>query len=549
MRKSFNYVIILIGIMTLLTSCEQEIINPTPSIPELEFNSQLPMPSYNPIITNGCDPNNDVIDLMEFPYIDSFPGENIDNSFWSSLSNLILNNAANNILNTFNSPILDKIKSFFFGKDETAEKLNQVLSNLNEINKKMDVLLEVANKTLQKVDEIQYNQMHDGYVKFNNHLSVISALNDEFASKLKENMTDEEAVALVKEWGTRVVNGNSAPYVISSIVTEMSDFNYLYNGKNRNLFAVYDMIVFHNTPWENHGYDLRDMFRAASAAEITRTMYMTALYYTVNKSEYSLKKLQECAKWLSDFYSSKGNSVTRRTDRLVCQLEGAHFVLDADALHEKKSWTGTCWMNSDQTVFAEGNLTGSPDVSQVKNSQLKNAEINVIAQYYMGKGKGKEYTLLKCLQDGGLKVNDKYLEKEDSIPELFKKFNHIFLASQDTGVETYQYYEYMELGNVLNLTMHDFYCVGIPLSDHVFSNGYGMLDGHRPGNFMFYSRNCSDIDGGGTKTEKQMGFHMAICYSQWRLKGNNVTYPVPGRAFLIMKPGSLKRYKDYDDTL
>lgn len=535
--KKYLFAFLVIALLVLIgTSCSEE---DSPVVPPYEWNTELPIPPYNAIITNGCDPYNDIIYKKPFSYPAEFPEQGEDNfvGIWANIGEFILKGTATSILNTLNKPLMNKLSTFFFGEDENTKRFNQIMNQLNEINHKMDLLLEKAEKTLRKIDELQYNQMHDGYVDFNNNLAVLTSLNDEFYNKLKEDMTEEELCEIMNKWGDRVVNGNSAPYAMKALAQKLSDFSYLYDGQDRNLFAVYDMIVFHNTPWETMGYDLRDMFRAALAFEFARTAYMTTLYFTVNKSEVSINNVQKTTEWLIKYFSTQGNAVTRRTDKVVCQLEGAHFIADADALHEHTSWTGSCWMNSEQTAFAQGNLSSSPDVSKMKQSQLTQSEVSAITTYYKGVGKGKKYTLLHCLAEGGMKVKEDYYKPvtwftTDSI--IVDTFSPIYFMHQGTNAETY-----MTQYNDIMITLQSYYCVGLPIgsitlqfksSDQpVYSTAIKKYKG-------------SSADVGGDTYEKEVFVHNMLFFTKWRLLGNDQTFKFPGMYFLGLKEGSLNRY-------
>lgn len=537
MKRAF---LSLVALVAILSSCNPD--QPDQKVPEFEWDSNLAIPEYHAIITDGCDTTNTAISTMDMPYVD--PRGGAVNSFWADLGITILDKASDLVLYSLKAEASAKLRDFFFGSDQTSVRLDQIMEELTVIKEQMNTLLNKAEETLQKIDEVQYNQMHDGYVDFQVKISTMTALNNEFSDKFREDMTNEEIAEVMKAWGDRVINGSNAPYVLTSLATQLSNFSYLYNGKMRNLFAVYDMIVYHNTPWENQGYDIRDMFRAATAAEIARTIYMTALYFTVTDSPSSLNNVQQCAQWFSDFFSTSGNPVTRRTDRAVCQLKGAQFILQADALYEHKSWTGSCWMNGDQTTFADGVLSSSPDVSKTKESQFTDDEIKTVVGYYKNLGKGMEYTILNCLEEGGLNVPDQYKTPytlDDQYHMIVRSYHKVYLMSQQTFSETYitQYYDAF-------VWLQHFYCTGFPLGALLMDGALGT--GAEP-NYSWSMKRYDDdtIEVGGDTYEKMVGFGNFLFFKKWALRGDDLTFPFPGEYFLGMKPGSLTRYSSFDD--
>ena len=566
----------------VLTSCKKDNTEPSPA-----SGTEFTIPVCNPIITDGCDPMNHVIDTMNFPYIDInqlIGGGNegkadAEPNFWCDAGMWVLGKFGNTIASSFFSPLGTWITTSIFG-NATQEKLDKILDKLTVIENNISTLMAQTDQALFLLDDDGYNNLHTFYSEFQALLTALTTENEICEGYLKniyDNLQDyneEElnaAVAQVMQnWGNRPIEGNSAYGAFNQLYNKLMAPGPSYYGANRNMFAVYDVIVFHNTPWEKTGYDMRDMFRAAVAAEAVRTAWLTALYYrTVLKDNYNLQDLQSelTTKFenLSTLFESNSNSVNRRYDRVVCQLSGALFILDADALEEHKSWTysgsGRYELNDTKHVFSDGTITSSSnDVTAARNSQLTNSQISQITAYYEPKF-GRDYTILNCLEDGGLIVPSYFhtvFIYGIAAPFTIQDFEEVYLMSQETTMNVYvtqQWSVILNSGRPIRalLRLSGLYNVGIPLCcinaggfschgslpdfhvDYIYNEGES---GHLYGTqYWDYVPSSDDVI--------YIGEDMyVIKVSKWYAE-RDYQYTFPGKYFLWFRTGSLQTYDKF----
>lgn len=578
----------------VLTSCKKDNAEPSPA-----SGTEFTVPVCNPIITEGCDPMNHVIDTMDFPYIDidqliggGPAGKEGESSFWADAGKWVLGKAGNTIASSLFSPLGTWITTSLFG-NATQEKLDKILDKLTEIETDINTLIAQTEQALIMLDGNGYNDLSGFHENVQKLLTALNVENKICETDLKniydnsQNYNEEQlntAVAEVMQtWGNKTIEGNSAYVAFDQLYNYLTSSGYMYNGKLRNLFAIYDVIVFHNTPWEKTGYDMRDMFRAAVAAEAVRTAWLTTLYYRTvrpNNFQYFTTNLTTKIENLSTLFASSSNSVNRRYDRVVCQLSGALFILDADALEEHKGWTynGNSWYRLDGTkhVFSQGDIT-SDDVSAARNSQLTNSQISQITTYYKTKF-GENYTILNCLEDGGLIVPSYYntiFINDNGNPTNITHFEEVYLLSQETTMNIYydyQYYSHLhEPATYALLRLSGLYNVGIPLSctnaagfschgylpdfhkDYIYNGGHnGKLFGDE---YEYdYSQNAiikfSDIidaceyDLNEDELTFLMDYIYAVHVTQWHVT-KGYTYTFPGKYVLWFKTGSLQLYDKF----
>lgn len=575
----------------VLTSCKKDNTEPSPA-----SGTEFTVPVCNPIITEGCDPMNHVIDTMDFPYIDinqligrGAERNSIEPSFWENAGMWVLGKVGNTIASSLFSPLGTWITTSLFG-NATQEKLDKILDQLTVIENDINTLMAQTEQALIMLDGNGYNDLSGFHENVQKLLTALNVENKICETNLKniydnsQNYNEEQlntAVAdVMRTWGNKTIEGNSAYVAFDQLYNYLTSPGYMYNGKLRNLFAIYDVIVFHNTPWEKTGYDMRDMFRAAVAAEAVRTAWLTTLYYRTvipDGFQYFTSGLTTKIENLSSLFASSSNSVNRRYDKVVCQLSGALFILDADALEEHKGWTFTRkydWypLNGTKHVFSQGTITSSSnDVTAARNSQLTNSQISQITTYYEPYY-GRDYTILNCLEDGGLIVPSYYntiFINNNGNPYNIQYYEEVYLLSQETTMNVYITDEALPYlsgpgflfpirGNVL-LRLSGLYNVGIPLScteaagfschgylpdfqkDSFYNEGADGtllgLDGHNDYEYFEYFTSEDDritIDG-VTYTARLTKWHADKGY----------TYTFPGKYVLWFKTGSLQLYDKF----
>lgn len=582
---STTFIILLSSLV--LTSCKKDNME-TLQEPETEFS----IPEYHPIITEGCDPLNHVIDTMDFPYIDinqliggGAAGER-EKSVWASLGTFLLQQGGSTLLSVFTKPLVNMLSTAIFGGDGVSEKLDMVLDKLSVIEQDMNTLMTMTQQALSAIDNLHYTSLYSYYTDFQSILTSLKDANDlcvdrlglieSNAQNLDSNELDQQIWQVMNDWGRTHVSCGDAYLALNQICNV-----YLfqpgpeYNYQSRNMFAIYDVIVFHNTPWEKTGYDIRDMFRAAVAAETLRTAWLTALYYrslfnngqiSQNFLNVKLNDIKTIINGLNTLFSN--NTVERHPNVVKCQLHDALFILDADALEEHKGWSynGNSRYRLDGTkhVFSQGDIT-SDDVSAARNSQLTNSQISQITTYYKTKF-GENYTILNCLEDGGLIVPSYYNTIFTYLDGHSNDFEEVYLLSQETTMNLYITADAISFiigfpirGNVL-LRLSGLYNVGIPLS---CTNAAGFsCHGYLP-DFQkdsFYNEGPDGTLLGPKNTDEYAdyseilsendritinGVTYILRLTRW-YAGKGYTYTFPGKYVLWFKTGSLQLY-DYSN--
>lgn len=265
--------------------------------------------------------------------------------------------------------------------------MKELASIAAQMEEKMTTLLEIAEKTMVIAEDGRYNTIRSAYLAYRSKLANITALNDLCTRQLKEDISEAELEELINEWGTSLVNGKYAKDNLKNLCEDLKEFFYLYNGRNRNLFAVFDMFVSYNTPWEALGYDIREGFRATFAAEFARTIYLTSLYYKINdpKDTKAQEDLKTIAENLQDLLSMEGNAVVRTTDA-VCQIKGARLIIK-------------------RLTYMDKILPYIIYNNPFPQNQLTESEINAIVTFYKNQGMDDNFTVIDCLNEGGLNLS------------------------------------------------------------------------------------------------------------------------------------------------
>ena len=588
----------------VLTSCKKDNTEPSPA-----SGTDFKIPVCNPIITEGCDPLNHVIDTMNFPYIDidELIGGGPEKSqikphFWADAGCWILDKAGGGLLGGVFSALSSTLTTAIIGPDETQQKLDDILDQLSTIETNISTLMSSTNNALLLLDGDHYTGLHDYYTSFQSLLTGLTTENQICETNLKhiydnlQNYSEEQLNAAVanvmRTWGDRPIDGYSAYGAFNQLYNKLVDSGPMYYGALRNIFSVYDVIVFHNTPWEKTGYDMRDMFRAAVAAEAVRTAWLTALYYRTampDSFQTFTNDLKTKLENLYEIFASSSNSVNRRYDKVVCQLSNALFILNADALEEHKGWSynGNSWYRLDGTkhVFSQGDIT-SDDVSAAHNSQLTNSQIRQITAYYEPKY-GRDYTILNCLEDGGLIVPSYYhtiFTYGNGGPYNIQHYEEVYLLSQETTMKIYIGFMLNMINRSVNtddnrrvfcalLRLSGLYNVGIPLSctdaagfschgylpdfhkDYIYEGGYNddckLLEDDLTlsDDSYFYFRDIIDAcEHDLTEEEIAIIINKELIYeflaTRWHvIKG--YTYTFPGKYVLWFKTGSLQLYDKF----
>lgn len=341
---------------------------------------------YNAVHTDGCDVSTNIANAVEVPVLERVRTEiEEDNVAFSVIGVFILEKVGKAIASALLSKAFASAKEYFFGPDEATKSMRALSEVAGQMEAKMTELMRIAEKTLVIAEDDRYNTIRSAYIAFQSKLANITSLNNLYTRQLKEDISEAELTDLINEWGTNLVNGKYAKDNLINLCQDLQEFYYMYDGRNRNLFAVYDMFVSCSTPWEALSYDIRDSFRATIAAEFARTIYLTSLYYKINypENEQAQKDFVAIADKLKEYLKMEGNEVVRRTD-VVCQIKGARFTA--------KGFTST---------YGQSNAISK---NPFPANQLKESELNAIITFYKNQGVDDNFTIVDCLNEGGANI-------------------------------------------------------------------------------------------------------------------------------------------------
>lgn len=556
--------IILMSLL-VLSSCKKDnsepLQEPSP-IPE----ANLDIPVCHPIITEGCDPMNHIIDTMDFPYIDisqligsAKSSASEGGSFWADAGMWILEKGGGGLVAGMFSPLGSMLTNAILGGDETQQKLDKIIGELKVIENQMNILMSNTELALQVLDEVNYNQIHQNYTEFQSILTSLTNVNDIYTRRLEaihENSMnldpdemEQQIVQVMQEWGNQQIPYCGNAYNALNQLSNRLYSSLIFHGSQRNIFDIYDVIVFHNTPWEMTGYDIRDMFRAAVATEVLRSAWLSALYYRTINADDKVLEVGTTINTLNAFFSHDGNTVNRRYDKVVCQLSGALFILQSDALTWHKSWTCTTnisGLNGQKHAFLDGIVSDADNVNVAHDSQLTNAQISQITTYYRTSF-GKDYTILNCLQDGGMIVPGHYntiFTLQNAYSNEVANYEDVYLMSQETTMDIYvdNWFWLAEIFGESIFRTSGFYNVGLPL------NGYIIVDGNQCHGYepcFYHDEHFSSTISIKATSAEMAWIPLRYHLTKW-VAESDYEFVFPGKYFLWFKPGSLQTYTQYD---
>lgn len=207
-------------------------------------------------------------------------------------------------------------------EDDEAKQLDEILSQINLVNAQLAELINLVHNTTY---ERYLNERTNTYVNPMRNLSYDYILRVEEAWQ-----KDPDSVGpIVIEWANRTVGGNPA-YVEAK---NFMDYLTTTVVEQKNLYQMYDMYVYNTHAWENSGYEIRENLRAGDLAVIAQSLFLTRLYYAYGDFTDSMKDIL-CKELLESFENFskyfEANSVERRDAVLICQVKGAHFIMEKE---------------------------------------------------------------------------------------------------------------------------------------------------------------------------------------------------------------------------
>ncbi|MCF0178484.1 MAG: hypothetical protein HUJ90_07630 [Bacteroidales bacterium] len=275
-----------------------------------------------------------------------------------------------------------------FYTDPTSQKLESILSQIGEINSK-----------LNQIEELIKMENYEKYInqRTNDYCNPLTNYSKRYAdAMLAVDENDSTAIAnIVNHWhdDLPVISGSlGGPMEAAS---NYMDFLMTTRVDQTNIYAIYDLYTFNCVPWAHMGYDFRQSLRASDLALITNNVNMAILYAKVHnwdKDPLYRNYVTDLNKKVQEFITFCEAVPVDVTDNLVCQIKGAHFVMENDFIIRDYNlreggmtwyWPGCQFIHGDNQT-SDLIIYGGMDMSieQFRQKQITPEELAAISKYY-----------------------------------------------------------------------------------------------------------------------------------------------------------------------
>ncbi len=265
--------------------------------------------------------------------------------------------------------------------DELLDKMNAITDQLNQ----MTLLYKNSNYENKLNERSKY-------------ISELTNYNSEYYIRLSNAKTEEAVSTIIMDWASHSVGGSPV------YVQGLNFIDFLLNTvmEQRDIFNMYDLYTYNTTAWECEGYSIREALRASDIAVAAQNLYLTQLYHMLRTDisedsrieilDKNIKRFNEFADYI------KKRPVEHHNDKVICQIAGAHFVMDAYNFsfvgsneYRNPSWYSIPrkWME----YSSDMNFMWGPNVIETYNKAITPNEMKCILDYY----KGTEWTLAQIL--------------------------------------------------------------------------------------------------------------------------------------------------------
>ena len=293
-------------------------------------------------------------------------------------------------------------------KDSTMIKINLINSQVGEINNKLDEMTTVLINVDDKADNIYSFLLNDTYQKFNSRRMQLAMHNEKYISRIafeieKDSVqAEEELPDILSMWANATVNGNAAYNEAVCYAKEMCQFNVATSagagmGSSMNLCTLYDKIVYDSFPWENLGYESRELFRALQALQSIQGLELAYLYCSTMANsdntdtayyESQMDMIQNAIQNVHRFFEI--NEIVRHEDKAICQIKGSHFEMDLKVSiqpHPALTWKDgkPCAMKDTEIPFLSGVRSSSMSDQELKDAKshcLSMADADRMKKYF-----------------------------------------------------------------------------------------------------------------------------------------------------------------------
>ena len=386
--------------------------------------SKYEFPPYYKIVPPGCTNESYANNLLDLRFDLQLNGADETSSPWVDLGISIATSAAK----TIGTKSGEALMEYILGPkpDPTATALREISEQLNDMNKTLNDIRQLADHIMEKLQEIEFNQMNSAYSEqFYRHFSDICNTNIRYYNRLRPDMSEEEMWDVLSEWAGLTIDGSPAPDSFSRIYDIIRNFSHTYEGHPCNVLSVFDACVFLTTPFESEGYDTRDQFRASLATGMSTAALLSSLYFCLNGDEHKLDNIADQLDWLDAFLRLGKeptdidiNAVVRDNDNIICQIMNARFKLPKqDVVYVRESINGTGWHKGTDMVFLDGDV----DITKSRNSQFTMDELKTIQQFfYPGSDRDVSVDVLPILDAYGLVLPKDWVTTRPYL--LYKEF-------------------------------------------------------------------------------------------------------------------------------
>ncbi|MCF0173279.1 MAG: hypothetical protein HUJ91_06085 [Bacteroidales bacterium] len=275
-----------------------------------------------------------------------------------------------------------------FYTDPTSEKLESILSQIGEINSK-----------LNRIEELIKMENYEEYInqRTNDYCNPLSNYSKRYADAMMAvDKNDSTAIAkIVNSWhdDLPVIGGRLGGPMEAA--ANYIDFLMTTRVDQTNLYSIYDLYTFNCVPWAHQGYDFRQSLRASDLALITSNVNMAILYAKIHnwdKDPIYKSYVRDLDKKMQDFVAFCESTPVDVTDNLVCQIKGAHFVMEKDFIIRDYNlreggmtwyWPGCQFVHGDNQT-SDLIYYGGMDMSieQFRQKQITPEELQAISDYY-----------------------------------------------------------------------------------------------------------------------------------------------------------------------
>lgn len=255
---------------------------------------------------------------------------------------------------------------------------------------KISTQIETINEDLKKFMDMYENTTYENYLNIRS-IDYVSALNNysfPYIVRLRNcNPDDTDQIRkILQDWHDKGVGGTTADTYMLNFI----DFLTKTTSQGNHMYDIYDIYAFNTTPWESMGYDFREELRNADLAVIGTNTVLSILYtkYTNDYDDKSraeiLNNLTAKVEVFNKYFNE--HKVERHDDLAICQIPGAHFVMNRTLIERdyfNKPWfpNGTDW-STDERDPSTWDLGWGPKHLENYNRSMSSAELEAIKKYY-----------------------------------------------------------------------------------------------------------------------------------------------------------------------